>query len=197
MNKTLETKITLFDSHFATPKNKVRDITINHYVDLIKDGDQQTAVLNARKALHEDNDPKGYKTAKDSLPGAVGSGIIPDGMTRNSKNTKLNGYIVIDIDRKPTVEGDERITDDEIEAVFNDPHVLLVHRSVSDWGICAFVKVDEERLKDAFYGLEVYFMEQFGFEIDPSCKNFDRFRYLSYDPAIMAKDKAPKVFKSI
>ena len=182
----METIMSLYDHVKTNIKN--RDITLEAYIERIKDGDHQKTVMLARQELLNNNNPKGYNEHKSKLPGVTGCGVI-DGETRTDANTILNGYIVLDIDRKPTSPGDDRITNEEIEAVANDPHTKLVHRTPSEWGICVLVKINPDRFLDSFKGLELYYMEKFGMSIDASCKNPGRFRFLSYDPSIIVNDK--------
>lgn len=178
--------LSLYDK--VNTKTKNRDVSLDWYAEAIRNGDHQKTIMLARHELIKNNDPKAYNAHKSKLPGVTGCGVIK-GDSRSDANTVLNGYIVLDIDRKPTNIGDERITDEQIQAVANDPHTKLVHRTPSEWGICVFVKIDPDRFTDAFHGLQIYYLEKFGMSIDASCKNPGRFRFLSYDPAIIQNTK--------
>jgi predicted P-loop ATPase len=161
-------------------KNKV-DISIVDYIELIKNNPQQSLVfeIRAKKANNEDT-----KFLKSKLECITGSAVMNQGSKVKSNIHELNGLIVIDIDDEVDFEA--------LTKIKNDKYTLIAHRSVSGKGVCIFVKINPKKFLESFNDLGQYYWDNFNLTIDPSCKNENRLRYISYDTDIFYNEKALK-----
>lgn len=117
-----------------------------------------------------------YDAAKNQLPAFTMSGIFPQGQRGNDFIIAHSGRIVIDIDGLKDSVLDvkqELIADEYSEAVF---------LSVGGRGLAVVVKIDPSKHVETFNQLEQYYLEVYGLQIDKSCKNVARIRYVSSDP---------------
>ncbi len=164
-------------SLFNTAKSteKVKDITIDEYIDLIRDESKKDIFLKLR-ALPEQE----YKDVKQSyLKAITGSCIMSsDGRTREHIQA-LNGLFVVDFDELPDSFNNWA---DFKEALSSDPYNYLLHYSASGRGLCMFVKVPtENEFLEIYLSFEKYFFEKYRAVTDKLADE-TRLRFVSYDP---------------
>lgn len=157
------------------------DISIDDYIDIIKNGKYQDLVLTARALKKE---PLRYKELKNQMPAITGSAIMNQGSKVESNILELNGLIVIDIDEDVDLKLLNRINDDK--------YTFLSHRSFGGEGLCVFIKINPNKFLESFNEIGQYYWDNFNIMIDQSCKNKNRLRYLSFDPYIFHNEKANK-----
>lgn len=157
------------------------DISLDEYVDIIKNGKYQDLVLTARAVKKE---PAKYKELKNMMPAITGSAIMNQGSKIESNILELNGLIVIDIDDSVDLQLLNKINEDK--------YTFVSHRSFGGDGLCVFVKINPNKFLESFNDLGQYYWDNFNVMIDHSCKNKNRLRYLSYDPYIFVNEKANK-----
>lgn len=111
---------------------------------------------------------------KKTLPGVTISGLFS--YRKATSISAFSGFICIDLDH----------LDSEVEtvrrAVRTDPYTYAVFKSVRGNGLAVLIKIDGKRFKDAFEGLQKYFLSKYGLTIDNSCSDICRLRFVSYDP---------------
>ena len=124
---------------------------------------------------------------KKKLPCITTSGTFS---ARNEKGlVQHSGFMCIDLDAK------DQVVKFDIEEIKKDPYVYAVHQSVGGFGYAIFFRINPEKHKESYFGLEKYFLEKYKLIADPLPKNVASLRYVSYDPDIYINEKA-KVFKS-
>lgn len=99
-----------------------------------------------------------------------------------------SGLICLDID------GIENV-DQAFDRIIKDPFTFSAFRSASGTGIAVLVKIDGRRHRDAFFGLERYYAQQFRLTLDIKCKDVSRPRYVSYDKDLY-KNPDSQLFKT-
>ena len=166
--------ISLFSLH--SDKQSTENMSIDNYVNNIKNGTWQDDVLNVRAG----------KLEKAKVPAVTVSGVFKE--RKANQIIEHSGFICIDIDAK------DQICQIDIDAIKQDPYVYAVHLSVRGYGYAVLIKIDPEKHLDAFLGLENYFFVNYSIVVDKSCKDTSRLRYVSYDPDIYVNEKA-KTFK--
>jgi len=161
-------------SLFNTAKSpeKVKDITIDEYIDLIRDESKKDIFLKLR-ALPKDERTK----LKEKLNVITGSCLVKKGHGED-QITALNGLAVVDFDELP--DSFNNWTDFK-EALSTDEYCYLLHYSASG-KLCLFVKVPtENEFLEIYLSFDKYFFDKYGAVID-NTKNVNRLRFVSYDP---------------
>lgn len=141
---------------------------VEKYRDLSKDGKNEAS----------DN----YK--RKNIPALTISGTFP-GARKAAEIGTHSGFIAMDFDDIDISVRDELYADDYTYAGFV---------SVGGSGLCIIVKIEPSRHLDAFKGLEHYYFTKYGLQIDHSCKDVSRLRFVSSDPE-MAVNPDAKQFK--
>jgi len=157
------------------------DISLDNYIEIIKNGKYQDLVLTARALKKE---PEKYKELKNKMPCITGSAIMHQGSKVESNIFELNNLIVIDIDEVIDLPLLNRINEDR--------YTFVSHRSFGGDGICVFIKIHSSKFLESFNEIGQYYWEQFNILIDASCKNKNRLRFCSYDPYLFYNEKATK-----
>ena len=170
-----------FYNNFTAKENKT--ITYEDYINMVKYGTNQDAVLNGRAAKQQGEDDL-YKKIKSQSMLVTPTGTFKSGDAKTEKNIELNGLCCIDID----IEVDDN-TKHLLQA---DPYTYILHDSFGGVGICVFVKIDKEKAKDAYNAISKYYFDNYSIKADPSGKNLNRLRYLSFDPDIFVNEKSKK-----
>ena len=119
-----------------------------------------------------------YKQLKNKLPAFTLSGVFPEYQRDDKSMVSHSGRLGIDVDGL----GDSVL--DTKDALMADDYVESVFLSVGGRGLVVVVKIDPKRHLDSFLELEKYFKNEYGIEIDQSCKNVARLRYVTSDPDI-------------
>lgn len=168
--------ISIYKDKFA--KVPLENSTLINYVNDIKNGKWQDYVLDVRTG----------KRDKNNAPCVTISGVFK-GDKKSENLIEHSGVICIDIDAKDQICN---ISKDKLK---DDQYTYILHDSISgNGGFVVIVKIDPEKHKEAFEGLELYYFKNFNIVIDKSCKNVNRLRYISYDPDVYFNEKS-KVFK--
>lgn len=166
-----------------------KNVTPDEFYRIIKEGEIQIDQINAIRELSKTKEAS--KKNKDEitknkefLAGSRMSGIFVGGVN-DSHLTDYSNRIVLDIDK---IHGKVEETKEKIK---NDPFTEAVFVSCSSAGLAVVVKVEmrpedvsKESHRQIFFALEKYYFNEHGLEIDQSCKNLSRFRYVSHDPNI-------------
>ena len=163
---------------------KNQEVSLENYIGFVQHGTNQDIVLNARAKLQA-GDKAAYSALKNKSKVVTASCIFKSGDSKSESNIQaMNGLIALDIDNELDAGTQIKIK--------NDPYTFIMHRSFSGINFCVFVKIDPSKFEDCFYGLSEYYSDNFGVIIDPSCKNKNRLRFLSYDPDIYHNPKSAK-----
>ena len=121
----------------------------------------------------QEADKKKRDELKKKAPGFTASGKFSH--RSSSKLTEHSNLIAIDFDG---VNDINKI----IEVLKKDQYTFAVYKSISHRGICCLVKIDGSKHLDAFHGLSQYYFDLLNLNIDQSCKDTSRLRYVSFDP---------------
>jgi predicted P-loop ATPase len=156
-------------------------LIFEQYLENIRSGLWQDYVINVRN-VKQNGTKEQYQAAKVTVPAVTASGIFA---YRNAKGLEAHsGFIAIDIDSQDNTNG---IPIDQLAA---DVYTYAIHRSIGGDGVVVYVKIDTDKHLEAFLGLEVYYANQYQIEIDPSCKDVSRLRYVSWDEDLHINPKA-------
>ena len=174
--------ISIFDNIKKFKAEDAKDISIDLFLDFIRDGKWQDLVLPARAKLAQTTDKKLRSDIKGALPYVTISGKFKDrsiaGLTDHS------GFICIDIDDKNPQEIKEILS--------TDKYCYSCFASLSGLGGAMLVKIDPAKHQEAFDGLQEYLFNTYKIVIDSSCRDVSRARFVSYDPDIYINNKASK-----
>jgi predicted P-loop ATPase len=155
-----------------TDTNCSNEIDIDVLLERIQKGDYQDQFFKVSKVKD--------KEERQKLKAKILSGFTTSGVfTYRSKNglKKHSGLIAIDIDNIDNLN--------EIRAKLNnDLFTFATFQSVSGNGLCVIIKINPTKHLETFLAIEQYYFETYGIEIDRSCKDVSRFRYVSYDPEL-------------
>lgn len=174
----MEIKFSKYKTHLE--KDNIT-INVDKYIDLVKYGDHQSIIFEARA---NKNDAKKYSKIKSKLPAITGSCTMHQSKRAVSNIDKMNGLILLDID--DDVDTDLR---KQIDA---DKYTFISNRSVDGTGMVVFVKINPNLFLESFHGLSQYYSDNFDVDIDPACKDKGRLRYISYDMDIFHNEKSKK-----
>lgn len=179
--------VTLSFFQNVTTQEKIRDNTLQEYVSLVRNGGNfQESVMKARTEFTSNGKTALYDALKRRLPCVTASCTVNKKGRSKQHVEKTNGFIVLDVDLK------ENVNPEIYDAIKNDPYTQIVHKSVSGTGFCIFVKINANKFTESFRGLEKYYAETFGLEVDKSCKNVNRLRFMSFDQEIHVNESSTK-----
>ena len=157
------------------------DIDIQDYIDMVQKGTYQDLVLKARSVK---NDKEAYNQCKIKAPCITGSAVMKNGSKTADNIEELNGLIVIDIDEDVDLQ--------LLNQINQDKYTMMSHRSFGGDGLCVFVKINPNKFLESFNELAQYYWDNFNVAIDPSCKNKNRLRFISYDPYLFLNENSKK-----
>jgi len=157
------------------------DIDIQDYIDMVQKGTYQDLVLKARSLK---NDEVKYKECKIKAPCITGSAVMKNGSKTADNIDELNGLIVIDIDDDVDLQ--------LLNKINQDKYTMMSHRSFGGDGLCVFIKINPNKFLESFNELAQYYWDNFNVAIDPSCKNKNRLRFISYDPYLFLNENSKK-----
>ena len=121
---------------------------------------------------------------KETTPAVTVSGKF-ENARKASQLTDHSGFIAMDFDNIDDIE--------QLESELRtDKYTYSLFRSISGNGLCAIVKIDGKKHKDAFKSLEAYYLKHYSVGIDPSCKDVSRLRIISYDPNLYLNPESEK-----
>lgn len=139
-----------------------------------------TSVLSAIKKGQWKDKVETYRANPDAeykktqFPAITVSGQFGD-KRKADKIEKHSGFIAIDIDHIEDI-------DHARAELYADDYTYAGFVSVSGKGLCIIVKIDPKKHIESFLGLEKYYFTNYGHQIDQSCKDVSRLRFVSYDP---------------
>ena len=151
------------------------NIEFDDYLEKIKDGEFQDEVLKYRTG----------KIEKLRLRGVTASGVFSYRSTKNLLSH--SGFICIDVDQKDQLNLDFNQLKEELK---KDAYVYSFHTSVGGFGLAIYIKIVSEKHFESAVSLEKYFLDNYKVIVDKSCKNVDRYRFVSYDPDTYINKKA-------
>lgn len=147
--------------------------TITLIYDCIKSGHWDRFVQPVRQLEYGSD---AYKAAKNNLPAFTMSGTFPKGKRNNEDLIAHSGRIAIDID------GLKDGVEDVRQQLISDEYSEGLGLSVGGRGLVVFVKINGDDHERVFEQLEQHYLELYGLQIDKSCKNVARIRYVTSDP---------------
>ena len=180
-------------SYYNNVKEKIKryDISITEYVEKIKNGGEHEDFVFSARSAKQKGDEKLYKEIKSNSPAIMGSCLIRANAQDKAFESidKLNGLILLDVDAQDQIQAINW------EKVKLDPYVHLLHKSFGGDGYVIFIKSScrkPEQFKYYYNALTDYFFNAYGIISDPSCKNPNRLRYISYDKELFFKESSIK-----
>lgn len=158
--------------------------TVREALTDIKGGKFKTLIEKARSIQDKDS----YAAFKaDRLPSITFAGTFQH--RNNSSLNQPTGIIIPDIDHLEPGEVDRGFS-----LLSQDPYVLFVFRSPGGNGIKAGLAAEGIRNdadhKRFFQAVAAYFLDRYGVQIDPACKDISRLTFVSYDPQLHINNKA-------
>lgn len=166
-------------SHFSTAFDTIgMETSLVRELNNIQSGKYKSSVENCRNALFLNNDKELYKKNKSKLKAVTFCGIFKNGRKLEDL-VEYNKLIVIDIDNVDNVQNVK-------SALIVDKHIMALWLSPSSFGLKGLIKVDSniENHKEYFYSLSIYFLQNYGVELDKSGSDITRLCYVSWDPEI-------------
>lgn len=152
------------------------DVSLDSILKAIQNGRWAEVVTQYRNFPDKTtNEARDFKKTK--FPAITVSGTF-ENERKASKLGKHSGFIAMDFDSFP--DGED--IDTARSLLYADQYTYAGFLSVSGNGLCIVVKIDPKRHLDAFEGLERYYYTQYGYQIDQSCKDVSRLRFVSFDP---------------
>ena len=153
-------------------------------LDGIKSGKWESEVGLYRDIVEEfGKDSPEAKGQKAMIPNFTGSGTFKE---RYDKDLiQHSGFIVIDFD-----DLDYNRIEEVGKALKRDKYSFAVFDSVSGLGIATIVKIDPDKHLESFYSLQRYYHVKYGLDIDKSCKNVSRARFVSYDTNLYVNENS-------
>lgn len=156
---------------------------IEDFLMKIKTGYWEDGVKDVRDRLKKAKSKKEKSDIKAVLPNATISGTFK--FRKDHGLIEHSGFIAIDFDKVGA-------PDEVASLLISDPYTFSLFRSVSGLGLCAVVRIPTIHHRESFLALERYYKDQYNLEVDQSCKNESRTRYVSYDPDLyLNKDSQP------
>jgi hypothetical protein len=138
------------------------------------------SILELRQKVAENAPEKILGELKGKLPNFTASGIFTE---RNIPGLiQHSGKMLIDFDKLGDKLNDARAV------LCKDKYSEYVFTSCTGRGIGVVVNVDPAKHLESFIYLEKYYLEIYGLQIDKSCKDVSRTRYITYDPDLYAAD---------
>lgn len=170
----LNAEISVYPSIKSKKSDKI--ILVRSFLESIKSGifnkiDFKNRIEEVRieKQKEIKGEPNNYKELKNNFGLVTTSGIFK---SRKSESLiKHSGLICVDID-------------DNLEAydsIKNDKYTFALMLSIGGNGLAVLVKINPEKHLESFYFLEKYYLETYNIEIDTSCKDIVRARFVTYD----------------
>src|ERR1700676_606682 len=154
-----------------------KDLSIDTFLQQIKDGRWQDEIIKLRAEKDEDE----RKNLKSKLPYVTISGKFK---YRNDNGLdKHSGFICMDIDHVDNINEvkSELCADNYFHAVFT---------SCSGKGLCAVVKINPKAHLESFNFLSEHLYTKYNINVDEKCKDVSRPRFVSYDPDIYINENS-------
>jgi hypothetical protein len=175
--------ITFYNNAFG--KEKV-DVELLSILKAIKSGNWKENAEKYRLMITGGKTPESDEFKRSKLPAVTISGNFPE-ERKASKIGKHSGFIAIDFDDLDDI-------DHARAELYADDYSFAGFVSVSGEGLCIIVKIDGSKHLESFMGLEHYYYTKYGYQIDQSCKDVNRLRFVSFDSDLHLNQNA-KTFK--
>lgn len=169
--------VTFYNNAFG--KEKV-DVELTSILKAIKSGNWKTNTEKYRSLDKDSDKAKEYK--RSSIPGVTVSGLFPNERKAN-KIEKHSGFISVDFDNIENL-------DDARAELYADEFTFCGFISVSGNGLCLIVRIDSTKHLKSFMGLEYYYYTKYNYQLDQSCKDVNRLRFVSYDTDLYLNEKS-------
>lgn len=154
-----------------------KDLSIETFLQQVKDGRWQDEIIKLRAESNEDK----RKSLKNKLPYVTISGKFK---YRNEQGLeKHSGFICMDIDHV------DNITEVKTE-LSNDSYFYAVFTSCSGSGLCAVAKINPKAHLESFNFISEHLFTKYNINVDEKCKDVSRPRYITYDPDIYINDQS-------
>lgn len=164
------------------------DITIGDFLNGVRNGPEwkiQTEYVRDGPSKGENKTE--YDQRKKLANCVTISGTFEDDKSANSLQSH-SGFIAMDFDELSDV--------DQVRNTLNaDRYTFACFASIGGKGLCVLNRIQPDRFADAFAALEQHYLNTYGLVVDAACKNVNRLRYVSHDPAIYVNEDAP-IWKS-
>jgi len=170
----LGSKVSLFDTIKHTSNGISREL--KSILLGIKDGEWEKEINQLRTV-----DPIHRANFKKKLSNFTASGLfesrIDDALTQHSN------ILVLDLDKLPDVKATK-------EKVIKDKHSLFAFESCSGNGLAIGIIINGHHHTESFRQLKKYYKTELNLEVDTSCGNVSRTRFVSFDPALYINERA-------
>lgn len=165
-----------------TDVKNAKDISIDTFLQHVKDGQWQDQIIKLRVIVNKSGvTEEEIGKAKRVLPYVTISGTFKH---RNLEGLqKHSGYIAIDIDKLENLP-------ETFSNLILDNYIHALFRSCTERGLCAIIKINPKSHSESFNFLSEYFFSKYNINIDESCKDVCRARYVTYDPDIYINDSS-------
>jgi predicted RNA-binding protein YlxR (DUF448 family) len=183
--RTIRQKINIFNG--VLDKDCSHKFSVEKILDAIRDGRWKDAIEEYRQETDKDK----REVLKKNFPGVTFSGTFNESR-KDSNLSSYTGILVIDIDKK-----DLNIAYEEaLWHVVDTPFVFCAFKSPSG-GIkaLAYSTMKSDMHKWYFKGVEEYFKDNYGIQIDASGKNPGRLCFISYDPNMYIDLESKRAFE--
>ena len=152
-------------------------LSFTDFLDKVRDGYWQDQILKYRTNKTQDN--------KRALPLVTISGLFKE--RNNNSLITHSGLIAIDIDGLKNLNHIR-------ELICCDNNFYATFVSCGGSGLCAIAKIDPKLHLESFHYLSKYLYEKYNIiEVDESCKDISRARFVSYDPDLYINKDAVKI----
>jgi len=165
------TKVSFFKK-ITDPKNS----EVKSFFELmnqIREGEYRLHVENLREKKQKGASKDEVEKLKRSLPLFTASGLFSE--RYDEKLIEHSGKLAIDFDKLENIE-------DAHTLLCADKYTEYLFKSCSGQGLCCIVNIDPEQHLKSFEYLQGYYKSVYGLDMDESCKNVSRARFVSYDP---------------
>tara|TARA_R110002126_G_scaffold89252_2_gene213399 strand:- start:9739 stop:11988 length:2250 start_codon:yes stop_codon:yes gene_type:complete len=162
-------------------ENKPAGVTsIMEFINNVKCG----AWRNLIEPINTEEDKKKRTVLKaNTLPYVTISGLFD--VRNNNGLKKASGFICLDVD-------DSENLAEDWEKIVNDKFTFAAFKSASGRGIAVLVKINNKKHLESFLSIENYYLENYKIQLDKSCKDLARPRFVSYDPNAYVNEEAEK-----
>jgi hypothetical protein len=152
-------------------------LSFTDFLDKVRDGYWQDQILKYRTNKTQDN--------KRALPLVTISGLFKE--RNNNSLITHSGLIAIDIDGLKNLNHIR-------ELICCDNNFYATFVSCGGSGLCAIAKIDPKLHLESFHYLSKYLYQKYNIiEVDESCKDISRARFVSYDPDLYINKDAVKI----
>tara|TARA_R110002072_G_scaffold238939_1_gene396652 strand:+ start:48103 stop:50307 length:2205 start_codon:yes stop_codon:yes gene_type:complete len=177
--KALEARVSLYDNIKNTTNGQ--SVELGQVLKAIKDGKWKNQIAE----LRAESNPQKQALLKKHLSNFTASGLFEsrkkEGLVQHSD------IIVLDFDGLEDVQSVQK-------RISTDPHLNFSFVSCRGNGLAVGVVIDGKRHRESFQGLEEYFLSNYELQVDQSCKDVSRTRFISDDPDMIIQPTS-KVFE--